>query len=308
MLKYIIKRLLALIPVLLGVILLVFVIMNMTNGDAATIILGENATEESLEALREEWGLNDPIIVQYVRYIFNLCQGDLGESYTTGRPVVYEIFANRFPATLKLAVTALVFSVILALPLGIIAAIKQNSLFDTSSMILSLIGTSMPAFWLALLLILLFSVKWQLLPATGSEGIKSLILPALSLSVMHLAAIARTTRSSMLETIRQDYIRTARSKGVSYNLTIMRHALRNAMIPTLTVIGIQAGSLLGGALLTETVFSWPGVGRYLVASIQGRDTNAVIGCLVVFTVCFSLVNLFVDILYGFVDPRINSRA
>lgn len=308
MLKYIIKRLLALIPVLLGVILLVFVIMNMTNGDAATIILGENATEESLEALREEWGLNDPIIVQYVRYIFNLCQGDLGESYTTGRPVAYEIFANRFPATLKLAATALVFSIILALPLGIIAAIKQNSFFDTISMVLSLIGTSMPAFWLALLLILLFSVELQLLPATGSEGIRSLILPALSLSVMHLAAIARTTRSSMLETIRQDYIRTARSKGVSYNTTIMRHALRNAMIPTLTVIGIQAGSLLGGALLTETVFSWPGVGRYLVASIQGRDTNAVIGCLVVFTVCFSLVNLLVDILYGFVDPRINSRA
>lgn len=308
MLKYIIKRLLALIPVLLGVILLVFVIMNMTNGDAATIILGENATEESLEALREEWGLNDPVLVQYVRYIVNLCQGDLGESYTTGKPVVYEIFANRFPATLKLAVTALVFSVILALPLGIIAAIKQNSLFDTISMVLSLIGTSMPAFWLALLLILLFSVELQLLPATGSEGIRSLILPALSLSVMHLAAIARTTRSSMLETIRQDYIRTARSKGISYRTTIMRHALRNAMIPTLTVIGIQAGSLLGGALLTETVFSWPGVGRYLVASIQGRDTNAVIGCLVVFTVCFSLVNLLVDILYGFVDPRINSRA
>ena len=307
MLKYIIKRLLAMIPVLLGVILVVFLIMSMTNGDAATIILGETASEEALEAVREEWGLNDSLPVQYVRYIFNLCRGDFGTSYRTGKAVADEIFTNRFPATLRLAVAALVFSLILALPLGIFAAIKQNTWFDTISMVISLIGISMPAFWLALLAILLFSVTLGWFPATGAEGFKSLILPALTLGFMHMAAIARTTRSSMLETVRQDYIRTARSKGVSKMDTIMNHALRNAMIPTLTVIGIQVGSLLGGAVLTETVFSWPGMGRYLVLSIQGRDTPAVLGCIVVFTVCFSLVNLFVDILYGFVDPRINAR-
>lgn len=308
MVKYIIKRILALIPVLLGVILLIFLIMSMTNGDAATIILGETASQESIEALREEMGLNDPVLVQYVRYVWNLCHGDMGTSYSTGNTVVYEIFSNRFPATLRLTVAALVFSLILALPLGIFAAIKQNSLFDTISMVIALLGVSMPAFWLALLAMLLFCVKLRWFPSTGAEGFKSLVLPALTLGFMHMAAIARTTRSSMLETIRQDYMRTARAKGVSYGKAITGHALRNAMIPTLTIIGIQVGSLLGGALLTETVFSWPGMGRYLVQSIQSRDTPAVLGCIVVFTVCFSLVNLLVDILYGIVDPRINSRA
>lgn len=308
MVKYIIKRILALIPVLLGVILLIFLIMSMTNGDAATIILGETASQESIEALREEMGLNDPVLVQYVRYVWNLCHGDMGTSYSTGNTVVYEIFSNRFPATLRLTVAALVFSLILALPLGIFAAIKQNSLFDTISMVIALLGVSMPAFWLALLAMLLFCVKLRWFPSTGAEGFKSLVLPALTLGFMHMAAIVRTTRSSMLETIRQDYMRTARAKGVSYGKAITGHALRNAMIPTLTIIGIQVGSLLGGALLTETVFSWPGMGRYLVQSIQSRDTPAVLGCIVVFTVCFSLVNLLVDILYGIVDPRINSRA
>lgn len=308
MVKYIIKRILALIPVLLGVILLIFLIMSMTNGDAATIILGETASQESIEALREEMGLNDPVLVQYARYVWNLCHGDMGTSYSTGNTVVYEIFSNRFPATLRLTVAALVFSLILALPLGIFAAIKQNSLFDTISMVIALLGVSMPAFWLALLAMLLFCVKLKWFPSTGAEGFKSLVLPALTLGFMHMAAIARTTRSSMLETIRQDYMRTARAKGVSYGKAITGHALRNAMIPTLTIIGIQVGSLLGGALLTETVFSWPGMGRYLVQSIQSRDTPAVLGCIVVFTVCFSLVNLLVDILYGIVDPRINSRA
>lgn len=308
MVKYIIKRILALIPVLLGVILLIFLIMSMTNGDAATIILGETASQESIEALREEMGLNDPVLVQYVRYVWNLCHGDMGTSYATGNTVVHEIFSNRFPATLRLTAAALVFSLILALPLGIFAAIKQNSLFDTISMVIALLGVSMPAFWLALLAMLLFCVKLKWFPSTGADGFRSLVLPALTLGFMHMAAIARTTRSSMLETIRQDYMRTARAKGVSYGKAITGHALRNAMIPTLTIIGIQVGSLLGGALLTETVFSWPGMGRYLVTSIQARDTPAVLGCIVVFTVCFSLVNLLVDILYGFVDPRINSRA
>ena len=308
MAKYILKRILALIPVLLGVILVIFFIMSMTNGDAATIILGESASEEALEEMREQLGLNDPVLVRYVKYVLNLFRGDMGTSYATGKPVVHEIFSNRFPATLRLTVAALIFSIVLALPLGVFAAIKQNSLFDTISMVISLLGVSMPAFWLALLAMLLFCVHWHVFPATGSSGLKSLILPALTLGFMHMAAIARTTRSSMLETIRQDYMRTARAKGASYGRAITHHALRNASIPTLTIIGIQVGSLLGGALLTETVFSWPGMGRFLVTSIQSRDTPCVLGCIVVFTVCFSLVNLLVDILYGFIDPRVNTRA
>ena len=305
MVKYVIKRLLALIPVILGVTFLVFMIMQLAPGDAAKLILGESATQEQVEELREEMGLNDPAVVQYGRYMLNFVQGDLGTSYSTKRPVAEEVF-SRFPYTFNLSIVAGVVSILLAIPLGILAAVKQNTLFDNVSMIVSLIGVSMPIFWLALLLVLCFSLKLGWFPVQGAESWKSYVLPAISLGFMNMAAIARTTRSSMLETIPQDYIRTARAKGVSKRQVIVKHAFKNALIPTITVCGIQLGQLLGGSVLTETVFAWPGIGRLLVQSINARDVPMVLGCIIVMTVCFSIVNLLIDLLYGFVDPRIKS--
>lgn len=305
MFKYIIKRLLALIPVILGVTFLVFMIMQLAPGDAAKLVLGEGATQEEVEALREQMGLNDPIIVQYGRYIVNFCKGDMGTSYSSKRPVSDEVFA-RFPYTFRLSVVAGIVSIILAIPLGIVAAVRQNTLFDNISMIVSLIGVSMPIFWLALLLVLFFSLKMGWFPVQGADSWKSYILPAISLGFMNMASIARTTRSSMLETIRQDYIRTARAKGVSKKEVVVNHAFRNALIPTITVCGIQLGQLLGGSVLTETVFAWPGIGRLLVQSINARDVPMVLGCMVIMTACFSVVNLLIDLLYGFADPRIRS--
>ena len=308
MLKYIIKRLIAMIPVIVGITLLVFFIMQLAPGDVARQILGPEAPEEAVQALREELGLNDPLLVQYGRYMINLVQGDLGTSYVNGRPIADEIFTSgRLGATLRLALTSAVVSIILAIPLGVIAAIKQNTLFDYTSMAVSLVGISMPAFWLALMLMLLFSVNLGWFPVQGDEdGWRSYVLPSIAIGFMNMAAIARTTRSSMLDTIRQDYIRTARSKGISEREVILHHAFRNALIPTVTVVGVQLGGLIGGAVLTETVFAWPGLGRYIVTSVNGRDTPAVMGCIIVLAVGFSLVNHLVDLLYGFIDPRVRS--
>lgn len=304
--KYILKRLLALIPVVIGVTLLVYVIMYMAPGDPAKSILGEQASPEAIEALREQMGLNDPVLVQYARYIVGVAQGDLGTSYKTKQPVSVEIFA-RFPNTIKLALAASVIAIGFALPLGIFAAIKQNTWFDGFSMFIALLGVSMPVFWLGLLLILFFSLRLGWFPSSGSEGFKSLVLPAITLGFQSMANIARTTRSSMLEVIRQDYIRTARSKGLSNGVVIRKHAVRNALIPTITVIGLRMGYLLGGSVMTETVFAWPGIGRYMIQSIQGRDIPSVLGCILLFTVSFSIINLIVDLAYAFVDPRIKSQ-
>lgn len=307
MIKFIIKRLIALIPVLIGVSLLVFFILDLAPGDPAKTILGEQARPEDIEALREEMGLNDPFFVRYGRYMFDLVQGDLGTSYKTRDPVSDEIFA-RLPNTAILAFTSTLVAIVLALPLGVIAAIKQNTLFDGISMFISLVGVSMPVFWMGLLLILLFSVKLGWFPVAGADqGIKSLVLPSFALGFMHMAAIARTTRSSMLETIRQDYIRTVRAKGLPEGEVITQHALRNALIPTTTVIGLQIGSMLGGSVLTESVFSWPGIGRYMIQSIQGRDIPSVMGCIIIFALAFAIINLIVDLIYGFIDPRIKAQ-
>ena len=307
MIKFIIKRLIALIPVLLGVTLLVFFILDLAPGDPAKTILGEQARPEDIIALREQMGLDDPFFVRYGRYMVGLLHGDLGTSYKTGDPVGEEIGA-RMPDTALLAVAATIISVLLALTLGVIAAIKQNTLFDGVSMFISLLGISIPVFWLGLLLILFFSVKLGWIPVSGADqGIKSLALPAIALGFQHMAAIARTTRSSMLETIRQDYIRTVRAKGLPEREVITEHALRNALIPTTTIIGLQIGSMLGGAVLTESVFAWPGIGRYMVQSIQGRDIPSVMGCIIVFAITFALVNLVVDVIYGFIDPRIKAQ-
>ncbi len=305
--KYVIKRLLMLIPVILGVSFLVFFIMSMSPGDPARTILGESAPQESVDALREELGLNDPVIVQYVNYMKDLLHGDLGESYKSGRPVFGEI-VSRFPATLKLAFWGMIFAVVLSIPIGIISATKQYSLMDSISMVFALLGVATPNFWLGLMLIIGFSLNLRWFPSGGMEaGWRSLVLPVITLGTGCMANITRTTRSSMLEVIRQDYIRTAKAKGVSRNKVINKHALKNALIPVVTVIGLQFGSLLGGAVLTEAVFSWPGVGTFLVNSIKAKDTPAVLGCVIVFSICFSIVNLCVDLLYAYIDPRIKSK-
>lgn len=305
MAKYIIKRILYLIPVLIGVTLLVFFIMHLAPGNVAQIILGDNATPDQIAQLEKEMGLDQPVIVQYFRYLTGLLHGNLGNSYTTGASVTSEIMA-RFPYTIRLTVVAAVFSVILALPLGILAAVRQNTWVDSVSMIFSLIGVSMPIFWLALMLILIFALKLGWFPVYGADSFKSIILPAVSLGFMNMASIARTTRSAMVETIRQDYIRTAYSKGLSEREVIMRHAFRNGMLPTITVIGLEIGQMLGGSVLTETVFAWPGVGRLMIQAINGRDTPTVMGCIILMTVCFALVNLAVDLLYGVFDPRVRT--
>jgi len=294
-----------LLPVLLGVTFLVFSIISLTPGDVATMILGQGATQESVAELRTEMGLDEPLIVQYGKYLGNLVRGDMGISYATKKPVVEEIL-SRFPNTLTLAFFSILVSILISIPIGVISAVKQYSSFDNLGMIFALIGISMPSFWLGLILIIVFSLTLGWFPSGGADQLRSIVLPALTLGVASTASIARTTRSSMLEVIRQDYIRTAKAKGLGNTMVILKHALRNALIPTLTVIGLEFGELLGGAILTETVFSWPGIGRLMVESIQRKDTPMVLGCIIVFSVAFSVVNLLIDILYTFIDPRIKS--
>lgn len=304
--KYIFKRILLLIPVLLGVSFLVFSIMSFTPGDPAQLILGESAPKAQVLALREEMGLNDPFLMQYGRFVLNAVQGDFGRSYTSGREVFGEIF-QRFPNTLILAIIGVVIAILIGIPVGIISATKQYSITDSISMIAALLGVAMPNFWLGLMLILFFSVGLGWLPSGGFGGWKSLILPSITLGTGAAAIITRMTRSSMLEVIRQDYIRTARAKGVSEKKVINKHALKNALIPVITVVGLQFGYLLGGAVLTETVYSWPGVGRMMVEAIRSKDTPVVLAAVLFLATTFSIVNLFVDILYGFVDPRVKSQ-
>ncbi len=304
--KYVMKRILLLIPVLLGVSCLVFTIMSFTPGDPAQLILGESAPAEAVAQLRKEMGLNDPFIVQYFRFVKNAVVGDFGQSYTTGRDVFGEIF-SRFPNTLILAVLGIIIAVCIGIPLGIISATRQYTLIDSISMIGALLGVSMPVFWLGLMLILTFSVNLRWLPSGGFDGLTSLILPSITLGVGSAAIITRMTRSSMLEVVRQDYIRTARAKGVAEKVVINKHALKNALIPVITVVGLQFGGLLGGAVLTESVYSWPGVGRMMVDAIRQKDTPTVLAAVVFLAVTFSIVNLAVDILYAYVDPRIKSQ-
>lgn len=307
MLKYIVRRILLLVPVILGVACIVFFLLYITPGDPARIILGDQAPEQAVLELREEMGLDDPFLVQFGRYTYNLVvKQDIGKSYVTKRPVIDELLAV-FPATLKLSASAVLLALLVGIPFGIISAIKQYSIFDSITMIFALIGISMPVFWLGLLLILLFSVKLGWLPSSGYTTFSAMILPAIALGAQSVAIITRMTRSSMLEVIRMDYIRTARAKGQTENKVILRHALRNALIPIITIAGLQFGRLLGGAVLTESIFSIPGIGRLMVESIKMRDFPVVQGGVLFVAVSFSLVNLLVDLLYAYVDPRIKSQ-
>lgn len=304
--RYVLKRLVMLIPVLIGVTFLVYFIISLSPGDTAAMLAGEDADAATIEALRHELGLDQPVIVQYAKYMLNLLQGDMGNSYKTGRPVTNMIISC-FPNTAKLAFWSILVAVGIALPIGVISATKQYSMFDNVGMVVALIGVATPNFWLGLMMIILFSLNLGWLPSGGNKGWSSYIMPAITLGTGDAALITRMTRSSMLEVIRADYIRTARAKGVPENKVVYQHALRNALIPVVTAIGLQFGSLLGGATLTETVFAWPGIGRSTVDSIKTKDTTQVLGNIVVLTITFSCVNLLVDILYAFIDPRIKAQ-
>lgn len=309
--KYIVKRIIMLIPVMLATIFVVYFIMDQSDVDPAKVMLGESATEEGVAELREELGLDDPFLIRYVRYVGNLIRGDMGVSYTYKTSVSDQI-KDRLPNTFLLASCGVLFSIIIGIPIGIIAARKQYSIFDNVSMVFSLIGASAPAFWIGLLLVLVFSLQLRIFPASGmGKGFwgaaRSLVLPAVTIGMSGAAAAARTTRSSMLETIRQDYIDTARAKGTGEFVITFRHMLKNAMIPVITTIGLHFGVLLGGSVLTETVFAWPGIGRFVIESIKTQDIPSVLGCVVTLAIMFTIVNLLVDILYAYVDPRIKSQ-
>lgn len=303
---YIIRRLFQTIPVMFGVTLAVFLMMHMIPGDAAQIMAGEQANPEQVEAMREKLGLNDPLYVQYFSYIGNAIQGDLGTSIRTNRDVTSEIFTSRFWITVELAIWGTILSVILGLIAGIISATRKYTFADTSLMIVALFGISMPNFWLGIMLIYFFSVNLGILPVAGwGNDWKQMVLPVITLGTGGAAIIARMTRSSMLDVIDQDYIRTAYAKGVSDRLVIYKHALRNALIPVVTVVGLQFGGLLGGAVITETVFAINGLGRLIINSITMRDFPMVQGTILVCTILFVFVNFLVDITYRLINKRID---
>jgi len=307
MLRYIVRRVLFLIPVLLGVAFCVFTLLYLTPGDPARMVLGDLATEDAVQEFRNREGLNDPFLVQFGNYVWKaVTKGDIGRSYITKRSVAQEVLAV-FPATLKLSALAMVIAILVGLPCGILSAIKQYSLFDTVTMIFAMIGLSMPVFWLGLLLILLFSVHLRWLPSSGFGTFKATILPAVSLSAQAISKVTRMTRSSMLEVIRADYIRTARAKGQKEFVVIWVHALHNALIPVVTLCGLQFGHLLAGAILTESIFAIPGVGRLMVSSIMQRDYPMVQGGVLFIAIAFSIVNLLVDLVYAYIDPRIKAQ-
>ena len=306
MLKYIGRRLLMMVPVMLGVIIIVFTLLYITPGDPVDTLLGDDATPEMAAQLREELGLNGGYFERLGRYVTGLLHGDLGVDYATKEPVMDRIIQT-FPNSLKLAGCSVVLAVVIGLTLGIVSAVKQYSIFDNVAMALAMVGNAMPNFWQGLLLMLLFALQWKLLPASGIGGWEYMILPAVTIGTSSAAAIARMTRSSMLEVIRQDYIVTAESKGQTELKIIVFHALKNALIPVITTVGIQFGNLLGGAVLTESIFAIPGGGTMMVDAIKARNYPVVQGGVLMVALTFSLVNLAVDILYAFVDPRIRSQ-
>lgn len=304
MLLFIAKRLVQIIPVILGVTLVVFLIMQMVPGDPAAILAGEGASQETIEQYREDLGLNRPVAEQYMSYVGNVFQGDLGNSLKNKQPVLDEILL-RLPITMELAFYSILITIVLGLAAGIISAVKPYSIRDVSVMVVALLGISLPSFWLGLLLMYLFSVKLQWLPVAGWDGPLNIILPALTLGVGGAAIVARMTRSSMLDVIGQDYIRTARAKGLKEQFVIYKHALRNALIPVITVVGLQFGSLLGGTVLVESVFAINGLGRMIVDAIRTRDLPMVQGGVLVASLVFVFVNLLVDVLYRAVNKRID---
>jgi ABC-type dipeptide/oligopeptide/nickel transport system permease component len=303
MIRFVVRRLLALVPILFGVSVIIFILIRMVPGDPARQVLGPEATGDQVALLRQQWRLDDPLPVQYVYWLQRAVQGDFGRSIVSRVPARTEI-ATRFPATLALTVTSMAVSVVLGLFFGVVAAVKHNSLIDRASMVIALLGVCTPSFWLGLMLMLLFSVRLGWLPPFGKGGIDHLILPALTLGTAASAIIARVTRSSMLEVLSEDYVRTARAKGLNERVIVARHALKNALIPIITILGLEFGGLLAGSVVTETIFAYPGLGLLLITSINNRDFPVVQGAMLLFALQFVLVNLVVDVIYARVDPRI----
>ncbi len=301
---FILKRLAQIIPVTLGVTLVVFLIMQMIPGDPAIILAGEGASQETVNELRENLGLNKPLAIQYTDYIKNLLQGDMGHSLKNNQPVFEEITA-RLPITIELAFYSILITIFLGLIAGIISAIRPYSFMDVGLMIVALLGISLPSFWLGILLMYVFSVQLHWLPVAGWDSAKHIILPAVTLGAGGAAIVARMTRSSMLEVVNQDYIRTAKAKGLKGYIIILKHALRNALIPVITVVGLQFGSLLGGTVLVESVFAVNGLGRMIVDAIRTRDIPIVQGGVLVASLIFVFINLFVDILYRIFNKRMD---
>lgn len=303
MIWFITKRLMQTIPVIFGVTIVVFVIMQLVPGDPAVLLAGEGATKETIEALREQLGLHQPLYVQYFDYISNLLRGDMGFSLKNNQPVLQEIM-TRLPITLELAIFSTLITIVLGMLAGIISAIKPYSILDTVVMVVALLGISLPSFWFGLMLMYSFSVKLHIFPVAGWDSMLHVVLPAFTLGAGGAAIVARMTRSSMLEVIRQDYIRTARAKGVKERVIIYKHALRNALIPVITVVGLQFGALLGGTVLVESIFAINGLGRMIVDAIRMRDLPVVQGGVLVASLVFVVVNLIVDILYRLFNKRI----
>jgi len=314
MTQYILRRILESIPVLLGVTIVVFLLMQLVPGDIAFMILGPEASADEIEALREELGLNQPLPVQYFKWLGGVLQGDLGKSIEFKEPVTALVF-ERLKNTLILGVAALTISTSVGLIIGIVSAVRPHSFFDRAGMVVALFGNSMPAFWIAMLLILFFGLRLRWFPVGGmysprateetfADLARHLVLPAISLGSLSMAVVARMTRSCMLDVLKADYVITARAKGLRGHNVILLHALRNALLPVVTVVGLQFGAILGGAVLTETVFAWPGLGRQLYRAISTRDLPLIQGGILLLAVGFVLINLLVDILYVFLDPRV----
>lgn len=329
--RFILHRFLSLIPTLLGISIIVFLMIQLIPGDPAEMMLGERASEQSLKEVRKELGLDKPLYAQYGLFMSRLARGDLGRAYKTNEKITTEI-AERFPATIELSIAAMIIATIFGMAAGIISATRQYSIFDYTSMVFSLVGVSMPIFWLGLVLMIIFSLHLGWLPLSGrlsyhinldtvtriylidsvlaqnwpafKDALWHLIMPAFTLSTIPMAIIARITRSSMLEVLRQDYIRTAKAKGLAPVVVYLKHGLKNALIPVITVIGLQFGILMGGAILTETIFAWPGIGKWILDAVYARDFNAVQGGTMLVATTFVLINMLVDILYAWVNPRI----
>ncbi len=294
------------IPIIIGISFLLFTIEELTPGNPARLLLGEYATQEDVDQLAEEMGLNDSFFVRYGRYVWNALHGDFGTSYRTKENVIYEI-RDRFPATLQIAFYAMVLATVIGVPIGIISAVRQYSAIDIVSTVTALIFTSVPAFWLGLLMIMLFSVKLQWLPPMGTGTWKHFVIPSVAMAAAHMAQLIRMTRSSMLEVIRQDYIRTAKAKGATPRRIIFKHALRNALLPVVTVLGINFGLLVSGALIIESVCGISGLGTLMVTSVKAKDAPMLIATVMFTSILSSLINLGVDILYAYIDPRIKSK-
>ena len=306
MFDYVVRRLFQVVPVLLGVTIIVFGMVHLIPGDPAEILAGSNATIEDIQSIRQKLSLDKPLMEQYFIYMKNIFKGDLGTSIRTRRPVLEDMIP-RYGNSLLLASCSVVIMLLLGITTGILSAVKQGSWIDYISMVISLFGVSMPVYWFGLMLMLVFSVHLGLFPTTGIGTFKHLVLPSLALGAHSTAVVARLTRSSMLEVIRQDYIRTARAKGLDEYSVILQHALKNALIPVVTIVFLRFGTLLGGAVLAETVFAWPGIGLLMIEAIGSRDYPMVQGCVLMVSVSFVLINLITDLIYPFIDPRIRLK-